>query len=38
MKEHLKEQQVCIFCGADHYLIPFKGEKICACCIEELKK
>lgn len=33
-----KYQPSCIFCGSEDEVIEFKGKKLCALCIEEIKK
>jgi transcriptional pleiotropic regulator of transition state genes len=33
-----KYQPSCIFCGSEDEVVEFKGKKLCALCIEEIKK
>ena len=33
-----KYQPSCTFCGSEDEVVEFKGKKICALCIEEIKK
>ncbi len=32
-----KEQNACDFCGSERALTEFKGRKVCAACLEELR-
>ena len=33
-----KYREVCVFCASDENITEFKGKKVCARCLEEIKK
>lgn len=33
-----KYQPTCLFCGADNATLEFKGKRLCANCIQEIKQ